>query len=277
MTELAIGVMTTATILMLFRVRPPRDRAVRERVRRLSPAGPALSGTQSRLARLGRRLPGNRETARKLLGAAALDVDPDRIIATRWLGAFAGGVVGAMLGPLAFVATPSLGIIMYRMPDFMLKLRAKRRRESMAAQVPDAVDLLAVCTQAGLNLSLAFKRVARRTGGALGDELRRMVDETELGVPRAAALRNLAERTASKEVEGLVSAISNADRFGTEVAVTLETFAQETRAARRRRSEEEARRAPVKILFPLVFLILPAFILLTVVPLLLGTFQTLGF
>ncbi len=111
----------------------------------------------------------------------------------------------------------------------------------------------------------------------MGREIQRTIEEIELGVPRAQALENLAARNGLPELESLVRVLLNSERFGTQVAASLETFSAEVRGRLKRRAEEQARKAPVKILFPLVFLILPAFILLTVVPLLVSAFQSLDF
>ena len=128
-----------------------------------------------------------------------------------------------------------------------------------------------------MNLTLSLKRVAARAGGVLGDELRRTLDEIDLGIVRTRALARLGERLEVADLEALINVLVTSDRLGTEVSPALESFAKEVRARQRRRAEEQARRAPVKILFPLVCLILPAFIFLTVVPLLLSTFSSLGF
>jgi tight adherence protein C len=90
-------------------------------------------------------------------------------------------------------------------------------------------------------------------------------------------LESLAVRTGLPEIESLVRVLVNSERFGTQISASLETFSADIRARRKRSAEEQARRAPVKILFPLVFLILPAFILLTVVPLLVSAFESMDF
>ncbi|MEX0789265.1 MAG: type II secretion system F family protein, partial [Actinomycetota bacterium] len=151
------------------------------------------------------------------------------------------------------------------------------RKEEMAAALPDVVDLLAVCSHAGLNISLSLRRVVERVSGPLGKEIQRVVEEVDLGVPRARALENLASRSGLPELEALVRVQLNSERFGTQIASSLEAFSADVRGRLKRSAEEQARKAPVKILFPLVFLILPAFILLTVAPLLVSAFQSLDF
>jgi tight adherence protein C len=229
-------------------------------------------------AALGRRLPGDRNAITTSLASAGLEeTSPEAVIGARFVAAAIGLVVGIFLRPVALVAVPGLAFVGYRLPDLLIGARVKGRKDDLARDLPDAVDLLAVCTQAGLNLPLSLKRVAAGVPGPLGQELRRTVREIELGLPRSAALGELSERNDVPELENLVGILQTSERFGTKVASSLNTFSADIRLHRKRRAEEQARRAPVKMLFPLVFLILPGFVLLTLVPLLLSTFQSLGF
>lgn len=215
---------------------------------------------------------------RKALSEAGMEgMDP--VVLAGWqICCFAlGALMGLQAGAGAILTAPILAVVGYRAPLLYLSFRGRSRRDEAAAALPDAVDLLVVCTQAGLNLSLSLQRVADNTPGFLGGELRRVVEEIALGVPRGDALESWAARNPSEEIRSLVGTLANADRFGTGVAAALEGFAHEVRGTRKRRAEEQARRAPVKILFPMVFLILPAFLVLTVLPVVLGTLRSIGF
>jgi len=230
------------------------------------------------LARLGRRLPGDPETVGRLLSSAGLESwPPEAVVGARVALALTAALFGLRLGAGAVIGVPLLAFGGYRLPDFLIKVRIRGRKEDLARELPDAIDLLVVCAQAGLNVALSLKRVAERAPGALGRELRRTMGEIELGVPRAQALTELAARCDVPDLQALVTNILGAERFGTRVVATLSNFSKEIRLKIKQREEERARRAPVKILFPLVFLILPGFVLLTLVPLLLGTFESLGF
>jgi len=145
----------------------------------------------------------------------------------------------------------------------------------MAAGVPDLAELLVATTGAGLNPSLAFRRSAEVLEGPLGDELRIAVRGLELGVPWVVVLEELAVRTDDSSLQRVIRAIGRSQRLGTPVASALHSLAEDLRKERQARAEELARRAPVKMLFPLVFLILPAFLLLTVGPVLLATLRSL--
>jgi tight adherence protein C len=280
--EVLLGLLAGSTVWFALGALPRKDPVVAGRVA-------LLTGTQPRLGRkrpvgallgyIGRSYPGAAtEANRELLTAAGLSRGSVETVrgAQLALGA-AGFVAGLVTGPMALVASPVGMLVGYRIPRTFLVSRGKRRKDQMASGLPDVVDLLAVCSHAGLNISLSLKRVALRAPGALGREVQRMVEEIDLGVPRSQALESFAARSGLPEIESLVRVLVNSERFGTQISASLETFSADLRARRKRSAEEQARRAPVKILFPLVFLILPAFILLTVVPLLVSAFESMDF
>jgi tight adherence protein C len=282
LSEFLLAALAGATVWFTLGAVPRKDPAVVGRVA-------ALSGVVSRspgngwpltaaLGYLGRSYPGTgTEANRELLAAGGITGVPVEVVRGLQLVLGAAGFLGGLaLGPMAIVASPVGVLVGYRIPRTYLSSRSKRRKEELAAGLPDVVDLLAVCSHAGLNISLSLKRVAARAPGALGREMQRVVEEIELGVPRSQALESLAERSGLPEVESLVRVLLNSERFGTQISASLETFSAEVRGRRKRSAEEQARRAPVKILFPLVFLILPAFILLTVVPLLVSAFESMN-
>jgi len=203
--------------------------------------------------------------------------DTEVLAGFQCLAAVAGLMLGMTTGPMAILVAPTLAFAGYRLPGLFLAMRVRSRNDEVSAALPDAVDLLVVCMQGGLNLSLSLTRVAGNTKGLLGKELSRTVEEIDLGVPRGAAISALADRNPSEDMAALAGTLVNADRFGGQVASSLETLAGEIRRVRRRKAEEQARRAPVKILFPMVFLILPAFLVLTVIPVVMGTLHNIGF
>lgn len=280
--ELVIGLMAGIAFWSAAgKVWPRRDPVVVARVTGLR--GPVVRGRPPHerrirpLETLGRLLPADRSKLTSALEQAGIQFSADRFIGARFALATVGAILGLAFGPFAPLSAAGLAFAGYRAPALLIRLRAGNRRDEISASIPDVVDLLAVCAQAGLNLPMALARVAERTQGDLGQELTRTVQQIGLGVPRAQALQELADRNEVAELEALAATLVNAERFGTRIASTLATLSADIRGKRRRRAEEEARRAPVKILFPLVFLILPGFILITLVPLLLGAFATLGF
>jgi hypothetical protein len=153
--------------------------------------------------------------------------------------------------------------------------RARRTWDvAFTDQLPDVVDLVALTTAAGLPVAGALCAIGRRPGGPLGEAIARAAGHIERGGATAAALDLLAD-TAGPLSRPLVAALAAHDRYGTPLAPALERAAIDSRARRRRQAEQAARRLPVTLLFPLVLTILPAFALLTVVPLLAGSFGSL--
>jgi tight adherence protein C len=279
--EVLIASLSAATVWLAMAALRRKDPVVVGRVAALTGAGSrsGIRPVRALLNYLGRTYPGQgTENTRDLLASAGVSqIAVETIRGFQLLLGGLGFVGGLLFGPLALVTSPVGVLIGYRLPRTYLMSRAKRRKEEMAAALPDVVDLLAVCSHAGLNMSLSLRRVVERAPGPMGREIRRTIEEIDLGVPRSKALESLAARNPLPELESLVRLLLNSERFGTQVAASLESFSADVRVRLKRSAEEQARKAPVKILFPLVFLILPAFVLLTVVPLLVSAFQAMDY
>jgi tight adherence protein C len=249
---------------------PPRNRTAVLR--------PALAriGRTSVAAKLGNRA----RVSRRLSQAGELT----SIDVVQGLGLIAGLTASALMvlgSALSHSVVPSLlmslpiGFAAARLPELALARRARRRQQRIGSRVADLAELLVATTGAGLNPPLALKRSADVLEGPLGDELRMAMRAVELGAPWRTVLDELAARTGDQSILRLVRAMGRSQRLGTPLASALHNVAEDLRTERRARAEELARRAPVKMLFPLVFLILPAFLLLTVGPVLLATLRTL--
>lgn len=182
-------------------------------------------------------------------------------------------IAGASLPVVVAGAVASVGA--FRVFDIALSRRARRRQQAIARRVPDLVELLVATTQAGLNPATALRRACETLHGPLADEVALSVREIDLGVPWRNALAALVGRTDVPSLRRLASSLTRSQRLGTSLGTSLRAVADELRAERRAVAEEAARRAPVKMLFPLVFLILPAFLLLTVGPVVLATVRSL--
>ncbi len=233
---------------------------------------------RSLLELIGRPIPRERTAvARALAGGGVESMSPDAFVGAMAVTAALGILLGMSFGALAPLAAPLLGWGGYRLPETLLGHRSRAQSEAMVIGLEEVVDLMAVCSRAGLNLPLALARVAERIPGVMGEELRRTVLEIQLGRPRDRALAEMAERNGLEELRLLVATLTNAERRGTAMADSLDSLSRELWQRRRSRVEEQARQAPVKLLFPLVLLILPAFVLITVAPLLIGAFRALRF
>jgi tight adherence protein C len=157
----------------------------------------------------------------------------------------------------------------YYLPNYVLAKLVAARQLEIFENFPDALDLMTVCMEAGLGTEAAMNKVAEdmvHKSPALSEELRLVNLELRAGAPRDGALRNLAMRTGVDEIEGFVSMINQADRFGTSIAQSLRVHSDMVRTMRRQRAEEAAAKIPLKLLFPLIFCIFPALMLVIMGP-----------
>jgi tight adherence protein C len=165
-------------------------------------------------------------------------------------------------------------VVGFMLPNAWLTTRVSARKKEVLKNMPDALDMMTVCVDAGLGLSGAIQRVAESWENALVDEFTRVLAEVKLGRTRLEALESMANRTDVDEMKNFVMALTLADKLGVSIAQVLHLQSKQMRVARRQRAEELARQASIKMLFPLVFLIFPAMfavILGPAVPLLLET------
>lgn len=198
----------------------------------------------------------------------------------------------AGFGIASFMATTALGrpqselilltglgiVIGYMAPTMFLRWKQAKRREEITLALPDALDLMVICVEAGLGLNAAILNVGREVrlnSLALSEELRMVNHEMRAGISRLEALRNLAIRTGVDEVRALVAVLVQSDRFGTSIAQALRTHALSLRTRRRQRAEEAARKTPVKMVFPLVFCIFPELLVVILAPGMLQLFRAL--
>jgi tight adherence protein C len=173
--------------------------------------------------------------------------------------------VGTGLG-LSLVVIAAGAAAGYFGPDMYLYQKGAERAESMRKTFPDALDLLTISVEAGLGFDAALSHVAKNIEGPLADEFSRVLQEMQIGLGRAGALRALGERTTLDEMRGFVSAMVQADAFGIPIGKVLRVQSSEIRIKRRQRAEEQAQKLPVKILFPLILFILPCLFIVVLGP-----------
>ena len=160
-------------------------------------------------------------------------------------------------------------IVGFRLPNLALNHLCKKRQKQLRNGLPDALDMLVVCVEAGLGLNAAIDRVSRELGGshpAIADELGLVNAEIRAGSERIGALKNLAERTGLDDIRGLVSLLAQSLRFGTSVADTLRIYAEEFRDKRMQLAEEKAAKIGTKMIFPMVVCLFPSFFLVAIGP-----------
>lgn len=162
-----------------------------------------------------------------------------------------------------------LAAVGYFLPTLWLERAIEARRREIRNGLPDAIDLLIVCIESGSGLDQALAKVAEELSlayPALARELEMIGSETRAGKPRLEAFKNFAERTKVDDVRSLVAMLVQTDRFGTSVGQALRTHAEVSRTKRRQRAEEKAAKLGVKLLFPLVFCLFPAFYVIVLGP-----------
>ena len=176
--------------------------------------------------------------------------------------------------PMVFSALAAVAA--YLVPNFWLAQKVDQRRTLIRNGLPDAIDLLIVCIEAGSGIDQALARVAEELAiayPALARELDMICAEMRAGKPRMEAFKNFAERTKIDDVRSLVAMLVQTDRFGTSLGQALRTHADTSRTKRRQRAEEKAAKLGVKLLFPLVFCLFPAFYLVVLGPSVLRIFR----
>ncbi len=162
------------------------------------------------------------------------------------------------------------------LPYVILRHRVQVRQISIVRTLPDALDLLVTCVEAGMGVDAAFATVAEKTSGPLSEALALYLKQVGLGMPRREALTNIAERTGVGDFIGFAGSISQAEDLGTTVGDVLRTQAEGLRLVRRQRAQEAAQRAPVLMTIPLALCFMPAMGAVVVVPSILNLLNFVG-
>jgi tight adherence protein C len=157
----------------------------------------------------------------------------------------------------------------FLLPDYWLSSRISSRRYEIQAGLPEGLDLMVICTEAGLGLDQTIYRVSEEmklSNAAVSEELGLVILEIKAGQPRADALKNFAERTGLQSVRALANTLIQADTYGTNIAKTLRVYAETMRTQRHQQAEEMAAKTTVKLVFPLVLFIFPPMFVVTLGP-----------
>jgi tight adherence protein C len=194
----------------------------------------------------------------------------DRILTVKGLGLLVLGGLGALFG----LHQPGTAILFacagagagFFLPDLLLYNAALKRQVRIQVALPDALDMLTVCVEAGLGFDAALSHIARDTEGPFAAECARALQEMQIGSPRDKALRAMADRTTVSELRAFTFAIAQASELGIPIAKVLHEQASEMRIKRRQRAEEKAQKLPVKILIPLITCLLPAMFVVIIGP-----------
>jgi tight adherence protein C len=301
MSELWLAIALVGTFLTIFLIGVIVDMAMRERNRPQallqSAAGTIVSDSvdlrEEQLAgnvferslmpsagRVGRRIVRltpldlyGRIERKLVLAGNPPGLDAERIVAFKIIGAIAGIVLGIFLSSLLDWAILWKGIVIglvgwmgYLAPSMQLSAAAASRQKEIQRELPDVMDLLTISVEAGLGFDSALTQVTKNVPGVLSEELSRLLQEMQIGVGRAEAFRHLGERTDVPELQSFVLSMIQADLFGVSIANVLRSQSRELRQKRRQRAEELAQKIPVKLLFPMIFLVLPSMFIVLLGP-----------
>ena len=217
---------------------------------------------------------GWREATRRRLVTAGSpgSWDADRVLVAKVAGLALGAVAGigllavGLAWPLRLLVLAGLCALGYHVPNVVLANAVQRRQASLRRALPDSIDLLTICVEAGQGFDAALAQVSKNTTGPLAEELYRTLQEVQLGRSRNEAMRNLAARCDLPELSAFVLAMVQADVFGVSVAKVLRLQAGEMRVKRRQLAEERAMKVPIKVLFPVLFCIFPALFVVVLGP-----------
>jgi tight adherence protein C len=211
----------------------------------------------------------------------ALAGNPGDLRVADWLGIKAiGAIVGGILFFLLFVVLgllkfplPIAGLLTlvgvmfgYTIPEFWLGGRVRKRQKAILMMIPDSLDLLTISVRAGLGFDAALGRVVEKLKGPLSDEFRRALAEVRVGKARREALRDIVPRTEVQPLTNFIGAIIQAEQLGVSISKVLQVQSEQLRIERRQRAEEQAAKAPIKMLFPLVGCIFPSLFIVILGP-----------
>ncbi len=200
-------------------------------------------------------------------------LDAERVVALKIIFAIVGLIGGTLLvavlpiaGLLKVFFVAVFVILGYFLPSIQVSSMAAGRQRTIQRQLADVMDLLTISVEAGLGFDAAMAQVVKNVPGPLAEELSRLLQEVQIGVSRIQAFRNLGERTDVPELRAFVLSMIQADLFGVSIANVLRAQSRELRQKRRQRAEETAQKIPVKLLFPMIFLVMPAMFIVLLGP-----------
>lgn len=206
---------------------------------------------------------------------------PERLMAFKGVGLVTGVVLGMVIGskhglvPTVLLAG-FLGVVGLFLPDILVRNIGEKRQIELQRGLPDALDMLTVCVEAGMGFDAALSRVARNLHGPIAEECARVLQEMQFGMSRAEALRALVVRTNVPELRSFVSAMVQSGEFGISIADVLRQQSKEMRIRRRQRAEEKAQKLQVKLLLPLITCLLPAMFVVILGPAIMNIIKFFG-
>jgi tight adherence protein C len=179
--------------------------------------------------------------------------------------------------PKVLATAAGAGVLGFYIPTLLLRSRIRRRQDNIVKSMPDALDLLTICVEAGLGFDQAMQRVSEKWDNELSLAFSRCIQEIRLGKLRREALRDMADRIEVPDLTSFAAAIIQADQLGVSMARVLRIQSDQMRIRRRQRAEKKAHEAPIKMLIPMAFLIFPSIYIVLLGPALLQVIKQFGF
>ncbi len=210
-------------------------------------------------------------------------LDPTVFWASRFVAA---AIIGGLIAFLMTIGLPSwtwsrkfilialFAVFGFYLPELLLTSKIQRRQKEIRKAMPDALDLLTICVEAGLGFDGAMAKVYEKWDNELSAAFARAIREVQLGKPRRDALRDMSERIGLPEMTSFVAAVLQGQELGVSMAKVLRIQSDQMRMKRRQRAEEEARQAPVKMLLPMTFFIFPSIFIVLMTPAAIRLMQT---
>jgi tight adherence protein C len=249
--------------------------------RTLRPLFGRLSGAMSRL--------GSSSFTERTEKRLALAGNPGELRVGDWLGIkVVSAVIFAIIFFLIFNFLLATGFVMalalgaagiavgYIAPEFWLSGRVRKRQKAILLMIPDALDLLTISVRAGLGFDAALGKVVEKLKGPLSEEFRRALAEVRVGKARRDALRDIIPRTEVQPLTNFIGAVIQAEQLGVSISKVLQVQSEQLRIERRQRAEEQAAKAPIKMLFPLVGCIFPSLFIVILGPAIILIVQNLA-
>jgi len=242
--------------------------------------------TRSILAKLGQY--GPRQSAERLRISLAQAGNPGNLTPTMFSGIrmALAAILLVVVGAVTFMQRlPLIEMLMYSaiaagmgylLPGIWLGQQIKKRKKAIVKALPDALDLLCICVEAGLSFDQAMQRLIEKWDDPLSREFRRVLSDTRLGRPRRDAMKDMIDRCGVDDVQTFIGAVIQAEQLGVSIGRILRIQSDQMRIRRRQRAEEEAHKAPIKMLFPMVFLIFPSLFVVILGPAVPRLTQSLG-
>jgi tight adherence protein C len=267
-----LGQMTAKDLQELELQQPFFDRTIKPLAARLSGGVAKITSssfterTEKRLAQAGN--PGDMKVA-DWLGIKAIGTGVSAGVMFILFGILGGNLTQGLMLALVGAGIGYIG------PEFWLGGRVRKRQKGILLQIPDALDLLTISVRAGLGFDAALGKVVEKMKGPLVDEFRRALAEVRVGKARREALRDIVPRTEVQPLTNFIGAIIQAEQLGVSISKVLQVQSEQLRIERRQRAEEQAAKAPIKMLFPLVGCIFPSLFAVILGPALILIMQNL--